>query len=147
MMKRVVFSCLAAGLIALPGCSDLAGPKTMRVQGDVSFDGKPVPDGIITFEGTDGAPPSQGPIKAGHFDIPAASGPVADKVYLVKINALTKSGKTVKNIMDETSPTMEVMAETIPSVFNTQSTMKKTISSESDKNQFAFKLMPSGAYE
>src|SRR4051794_30761101 len=118
-MKRVVFSCLAAALIAFPGCSNRAGPKTMRVWGEVSFDGKPVQDGTITFEGANGSAPAQGQIKGGHFDTPAGSGPVAEKVYLVKINALTKSGKTVKNIMDDTSPTMDVMAETIPSMFNT----------------------------
>jgi hypothetical protein len=42
---------------------------------------------------------------------------------------------------------MEIMSETIPSMFNAQSTIKKTISPEPGKNQFAFKLMSSGAYE
>ena len=146
-MNRVAFFCLAAALIAPPGCSDMAGPKTMRAWGDVSFEGKPIQDGTITFEGTDGAAPAQGPIKDGRYDIPAPSGPVAEKEYVVRINALTKSGKTVKNIMDESSPTMDVMTDTIPAVFNVQSTMKKTISSDSSKNQFTFKLMRSGAYE
>jgi hypothetical protein len=146
-MKRVAFTCLAAALVAFPGCTDVTGPKTMRVWGDVSFDGKPIQEGTITFEGTDGAPPAQGQIKDGKYEIPAQAGPVADKSYRVKINSMKKTGKTVKNIMDETTPTMEVMAEAIPSMFNAQSTMKKTISSDSSKNQFTFKLMPSGAYE
>jgi len=146
-MKWGVLSCLALLVAALAGCSEVGGPATKRVWGDVSFNGKPVQDGVITFEGTDGAPPTQGPIKDGHYDIAAQSGPVAGKLYVVRINAPTKSGKTIKNIMDESSPTMEVMTETIPSMFNAQSIMKKTISSEADKNQFTFKLMPSGAYE
>lgn len=146
-MKPVAFLCLVA-LVVFPACSRVSGPHTMRVWGDVSYEGKPVPEGVITFETPDGsAAPSQGPIKNGRFDIPAAQGPVADQPYVIRISALTKSGKTVKNIMDESSPTMEIMAETLPSMFNTQSSMKKTISSESDKNQFTFKLMNSGAYE
>lgn len=32
-------------------------------------------------------------------------------------------------------------------MFNADSTMKKSISPEADKNHFEFKLMPSGAYE
>lgn len=146
-MNRVAFFCLVATLMASPGCSDMAGPKTMRVWGEVSFEGKPIQDGTITFEGADGAPPAQGPIKDGMFDIPAPSGPVSDKAYVVRINALTKSGETVKNIMDETSPTMEVMKDLIPPMFNVSSTMKKTISSDASKNQFTFKLLRSGAYE
>jgi hypothetical protein len=146
-MKRAAFSCVAAALALLSSCARVSGPQTMRVWGDVSYEGKPVQDGVITFEGTDGAPPAQAPIRDGHFDIPTAAGPVASRPYVVRISALTKSGKTVKNIMDETSPTMEIMSETIPSMFNAQSTIKKTISPEPGKNQFTFKLMSSGAYE
>jgi hypothetical protein len=146
-MKRLAFSCLAAALVALPACARSGGPQTMRVWGDVSYEGKPVQDGVITFEGSDGAPPAQGPIRNGHFDIPTPAGPVANRPYVVRISALARSGKTVKNIMDETSPTMEIMSETIPSMFNAQSTMKKTISAQPDKNQFSFKLMSSGTYE
>src|SRR5271170_5947836 len=104
-MKRIVSLCLIAALIALPGCSKPTGPKTMHVWGDVSFDGKPVQDGSITFESTDGSPPAQGPIKAGHYDLPAESGPVAEKSYVVRINALAKTGKTIPNIMGDGPPT------------------------------------------
>jgi hypothetical protein len=146
-MKQLAFSCLAAGLVVFAGCSDLAGPRTMRVWGDVSFDGKPVKDGVITFEGTDDAPPAQGPIKDGKFDLPTEAGPVAEKVYLIKINAPVKTGETIPNMMPNGGPTMDVMVDSIPPVFNTNSSMKKTISSDGSKNQFTFKLMPSGAYE
>ena len=146
-MKRVVSSSLIAALVALQGCSEALGPRTMKVWGDVSFDGKPVEDGVITFEAADGAAPAQGPIKAGHFEIPADAGPVAEKTYLVRVNAMAKTGKTIKNIMGDGEPTMDVMVETIPTMFNASSTMKKSISPDVDKNHFEFKLMPSGAYE
>src|SRR4051812_42294558 len=121
-MKRVLYSAAIAALIALQGCSEATGPRTMRVWGDVSFNGKPVEEGSITFESAEDAP-AQGQIKAGHFDIPAESGPVADKAYLVKINAPVKTGKTMPNIMGDGAPTMDVMAESIPSMFNTKSSL------------------------
>jgi hypothetical protein len=146
-MNRVVSSSLIAALIVLQGCSEVTGPRTMRAWGDVSFDGKPVDGGSITFESTDGSAPAQGQITAGHYDIPVESGPVAEKSYVIRINAMAKTGKTIKNIMGDGAPTMDVMAETIPPMFNVSSTMRKTISPEPDKNHFDFKLMPSGAFE
>ena len=97
-MKRIISSCFIAALIVLHGCSEVTGPKTMRVWGDVSYDGKPIENGSITFESTDGGSPAQGQIKAGLFDVPSESGLVAEKTYLVKVNALTKSGKTIRNV-------------------------------------------------
>jgi hypothetical protein len=146
-MKTIVRWWLLLVLTSLLGCSGEAGPQTMRVWGDVSFEGKPVEDGTITFESTDGSPPAQGPIKAGHYDLPAESGPVAAKTYVVKFSAMAKTGKTVPNIMGDGAPTMDVLVETLPAAFNTQSTIKKTIASEPEKNQFNFKLQKSGGYE
>ena len=54
--------------IALQGCSGPSGPKTMRVWGDVSYEGMPVEEGSITFEASDGSLPAQALIKGGHFD-------------------------------------------------------------------------------
>jgi hypothetical protein len=146
-MKPAICSCLSLVLAALLGCSREAGPHTMRVWGDVSFDGKPVEDGTITFESADGSPPAQGPIKAGHYDLPAESGPVAGKTYVVRFSAMVKTGKTVRNVMGDGAPTMDVLAESLPAAFNTQSTVKKTIAPEPEKNQMNFKLQKSGGYE
>src|SRR5262245_39238373 len=93
-------------LLALGGCSEPAGLKTMRVWGDVSYEGKPVVDGTIDFVASDGSPPAQAPIKDGHYDLPAAAGPLADKIYRVEISALAKTGKSLPNVMGDGSPTM-----------------------------------------
>jgi hypothetical protein len=146
-VRPIINPYLIAALVILTGCSQPAGPKTMRVWGDVSFDGKPVEDGSITFESTDGSPPAQSLIKAGHYDLAAESGPVAGKTYVVKINAMAKTGKTVPNVMGDGAPTMDLLVETIPAAFNAQSTIKKTIAADADKNQFHFKLQKSGASE
>jgi hypothetical protein len=148
-MKPIITPCLIAALalMVLPGCSQPAGPKTMRVWGDVSFDGKPVEEGSVTFESADGSPPAQALIKAGHYDLSAESGPVAEKSYVVKINAMAKTGKTVPNVMGDGAATMDILVETIPPVFNALSTIKKTISADPEKNRFDFKLQKSGAFE
>jgi hypothetical protein len=139
-MKMITAPCLVVALVALAGCGGETGPKTMRVWGDVSYDDKPVEDGTITFETGDGSAPAQGQIKAGHYDVPAAAGPMPDKTYVVKINALAKTGKTVPNVMGDGAPTMDVMMETIPIEYNAKSNLKATISPDSSKNQFDFKL-------
>jgi hypothetical protein len=144
-MKRSVGSCLMATVVALFGCTQSTGPKTMHVWGDVSLDGKPVEDGAITFDSPEGLPPAQAPIKAGHYDLPAAAGPIAEKSYTVRFSALAKTGKTVPNVMGDGAPTMDLMVETIPTTFNLESTIKKTILLDPEKNRFDFKLQKSGS--
>lgn len=139
-MKPIVISSLVAALIALHGCSGANGPKTMRVRGDVSIDGKPIEDGTIDFVSEDGSPPAQGPIKAGHFDLPPQSGPLVEKTYRVEINALRKTGKTVPDVMGDGSATMDELENIIPPMYNARSTLKATISPDASKNQFDFKL-------
>jgi hypothetical protein len=116
----------------------------MRVWGDVTYDGKPIEDGTIDFVSTDGSPPAQAPIKAGHYDLAAEAGPVTEKTYRVEIHSLAKTGKTIPNLMPGGDPTMDVLAETIPAAYNTQSALKVTISPDRSKNQHDFKL-PKGA--
>jgi hypothetical protein len=117
----------------------------MRVWGEVSYDGKPIEKGTIDFVSTDGSPPAQAPIKAGHYDLAAGAGPVAEKTYRIEIHALAKTGKTVPNLMPGGEPSMDVLVETIPAEYNTRLDLKVTISPESSKNQFDFKLQKGAA--
>jgi len=112
----------------------------MRVWGDVSYDGQPLEDGSIDFISPEGATPAQAPIKNGHYDLAAESGPMAEKTYTVQISSLKKTGKTVPNMMGDGAPTMELMTNVIPQKYNTQSNLKASISADSSKNQFDFKL-------
>ncbi|WP_406695229.1 hypothetical protein V5E97_29755 [Singulisphaera sp. Ch08] len=139
-MKWIAGLCLVAELLVFPGCSRPVGPQTMRVWGDVTYNGQPVEDGSIDFISPEGAAPAQSPIKAGHYDLPAVAGPVAEKSYKVQINALKKSGKTIPNMMGDGEPTMEILVNTIPEKYNVKSALTANISSDSSKNQFDFKL-------
>jgi hypothetical protein len=135
---------MVAAALTIIGCSETEGPQTMRVWGDVSYDGKPIESGTIDFVSADGSPPAQAPIKDGHYDLDAKAGPVAEKTYRVEIHALAKTGKTVPNLMPGGDPTMEMLVETIPAEYNAKSSLKATISPEASKNQLDIKL-PKGA--
>lgn len=141
MTMKLAAACLIATVVgAAPGCSQSTGPQTMRVWGDVTYDGRPIDEGTIDFISPDGAAPAQGAIKDGRYDVPATSGPVADKTYVVQINSLKKTGKTIPNMMGDGSPTMEISANVIPQKYNAQSTLTASVSADSSKNQFDFKL-------
>jgi hypothetical protein len=61
-------------LLLVDGCG--GGPKTARVTGKVSFDGKAIASGQITFEG-EGGRTAAGPIADGTYTVPDAPvGPV-----------------------------------------------------------------------
>lgn len=139
-MKPRIGSCLLVLLATMQGCSKPTGPQTMRVWGDVTYDGQPIEDGSIDFVSAEGAAPAQASIKGGHYDLPAASGPVAEKSYKVQINAMKKSGKTIPNMMGDGEPTMELLVNTIPEKYNVKSDLTASISGDSGKNQFDFKL-------
>src|SRR5258708_3415099 len=65
--------------LSLGGCGGPSGPRTMRVWGDVTFDGKPIVAGSIVFspvENTGGGSVG-GVVTQGRYDLAAADGPVA----------------------------------------------------------------------
>jgi hypothetical protein len=145
-MKTTTFPFFIAMLVAVIGCTGgETGPKTMRVRGDVSYDGKPIQEGTIDFVPTDGSPPAQAQIKAGHYDLPPEAGPVAEKSYRVMISSLAKTGKTTPNLMPGGGDPMESLYNTIPAEYNAQSTLKATISADASKNQFDFNLQKGAA--
>ena len=106
-MKRIISACLMATLVSLLGCS-----QPTRTENDARLGRRVIRrqarrgrlDHLRLSRGT---PPAQAPIKAGHYDLPAEAGPIAEKTYTVRINALAKTGKTVPNIMGDGAPTMD----------------------------------------
>ena len=73
---------LAAAAGLLPGC----GSPTATVSGEVTYDGKPVGDGYITFTPADGkGPDAGGPITKGRYSVTGlAPGPKVVKVIALK---------------------------------------------------------------
>jgi hypothetical protein len=133
---------LALALL-LAGCGGGNGaPQTMRVWGDVTYDGKPIEDGSITFTPVENTPggSSGGAVKAGKYDLSAEAGPVAGGKYRVEISALRPVGKPVANPFEAGGPPLQQSENYIPAQYNRSSTLTATISDTSSKNAFNFPL-------
>jgi hypothetical protein len=108
---------LTPALACLLGC----GGGTVRVKGAVTFDGKPVDEGSISFESADGKGPSLGgKIEAGRYEV-AGDGGAGKKV--VRIRGTLKTGRKV-----EAGPPVpkgvlvDEIKGPIPAVYNDKST-------------------------
>jgi len=111
------------------GCGP-AGPALYSVEGEVVFDGKPVPAGHISFIPED----SQGRTAAtkianGKYSTEARAG-----AYKVKIQASREVGPMIKSMGER------AREHYIPSKYNLQTTLTKTV--EPQDNVFQFQLEP-----
>ena len=94
---RVGLCSLAIVCLALAGCGSRDGLTRYRVQGTVTFQGKPVEFGAIFFEPTESvgkiAPTVYLPVRDGKYDA-KDKGPVAGK-YRVVVGGMDKSKERV----------------------------------------------------
>lgn len=92
-MKRVfVFSILLTLLVACSGCGDTTMKAVQTdVSGTVTLDGKPMPDGEISFV-LPGLPPSVLPIKNGAFSGKAGAGENKVEISAYKAGAALDMG-------------------------------------------------------
>jgi hypothetical protein len=104
----------ALALLALAGCGE--GARMGDVSGAVTFDGKPVEDGAITFVPADGkSPTAGGAIKDGRYAVRVPLGEAK-----VVINGKKVIGKKkIYNTPD--SPEMPVTAELLPEKYSDMS--------------------------
>ena len=125
--------------LLLVGCGGRGGVERGAVSGEVTLDGEPVPEGAITFfaAGENEGPASGGPILDGRFDIARSQGPVVG-TNRVEITAPRKTGKKVRSpdpiaaggMMDE-------WKESVPTRYNTRSTLEEQIQAGKNKIDFA----------
>lgn len=109
--------------ILLAGC----GGST-SLSGKVSFDGKPIEKGAITFEPVDGkGQATGGAIEGGKYHLQGAAAPSPGK-HLVKIRGLKKTGKTMKaGPPFPPDKIIEEEVEYIPAEFNAKSVLSVEI--------------------
>ncbi len=116
------------------GCSGgKAEPKTVAVKGKVTLDAKPLATGKITFEGTDGTPPTVLDIKDGAYEGKCSIGSKKVRITSYIMVAPPKTGMT--------GPEYEKQAEEniIPARFNTDS--KEVREVKDGPNEFDFGVM------
>ncbi len=133
--------CLLLGVICgLAGCGGSSGPQRGAISGIVSFDGEQVDQGSILFLPTGGTkgPSSGSVITDGRFSIPQAKGPVVG-MYRVEVHWPRKTGKKREAGSPAPPGTMiDEVAEAIPPVFNTKSTLEQRV--ESGENEIVIEL-------
>lgn len=116
----------------LCGCN--SGPVMIKVHGMVTVDGQPAPEGLVQFEAIDGKSPSAkgGIISQGQYSAEVPPGEASVKIFVPKVVGKRKVYDTPD------SPVEDVRVETLPSKYNSESTLKETISAE--RTQIDFKL-------
>jgi hypothetical protein len=139
MRYRWRLTCLAV-MVLCAGCSH--GSKPVRLQGEVSFDAKPIEKGKIDFlptEGTTGGAVSAA-IVNGRYEFPPQTGLLDTGVYAVRILGLRKTGRTERDRMSPEGPPIEVQENFIPPIYNTESTLKIRVAELPDRNKVDFHL-------
>jgi hypothetical protein len=113
-----------ASLSTTVGCRD----GKVRVHGAVTFDGKPVHRGVITFDPADGKGSNTGgEIADGHFDLVGEAGAPPGK-KIVRIRAFRPSGRKIESGPPAPPGTLVDEIEAyIPSYYNDSSTLIREI--------------------
>jgi hypothetical protein len=113
-------------LIALlsTGCGD----GKVRVRGTVTFDGKPVEHGVISFEPADGRGPNTGGVIAdGHFELSGAAEAIPG-VKIVRIRASRPTGRKIESGPPAPPGTLvDELEAFIPARYNAKSTLTTEI--------------------
>lgn len=119
-MARFVLASLAvAFLIAFPGCVS-TGPTIIKVTGQVTFDGAPLPEGTITFKRAGDLKAFSGEIKNGAYEVPCEPGEMT-----VEISALREvPGKFDTSNPGVTAPLKEMY---IPAKYGTATTLSAKV--------------------
>jgi hypothetical protein len=121
--------------VICPGCSDGRYP----VQGAVTYDGKPVDKGTITFEPADGQGPTTGArIVAGKYELTGDSAAWPGK-KTVRIIAVRKTGRKVRDEFSASGAMLDEVQRFIPDIYNTNSTLSCEVTA-GGLNQIDFHL-------
>jgi hypothetical protein len=98
------------------GCGDGRVP----VKGVVTFDGKPIEDGVITFEPADGCGPATGgQIIHGKYQLVGKAGMLPGK-KTVRIAAARKTGRKIPVQFAPSGTMIDEVVRYIPDIYNTK---------------------------
>ena len=141
-MNRRIVSVAVCGLalLLLAGCSGTSGRQSL--EGNVTLDGEPLPEGGISFRplpGTRG-PTAGGKISEGKFSVSPGKGTFVG-TFRVEITASRKTGrKKLDPIMGDE---VDEMVQFIPERYNRQSELRAEVTAEGP-NRFDFTLSSQG---
>jgi hypothetical protein len=120
------------------GCGD----GKVRVQGTVTFDGKPVERGVISFDPADGRGPNTGgKIASGRFELSGLAAATPGK-KIVRIRASRPTGRKIESGPPAPPGTLvDELEAYIPAHYNENSTLTAELV-PGKVNEVAFNLLP-----
>jgi len=109
--EKILFACTLVLILFVSGCSD----GLIRVQGKVSYDGKPIQEGSVAFVGERG----QGAVYGEQFTNGSYSARVPKGEYLIKINGFesVKLDQPLPGVAGS-PPTTHVTKPIVPAKYN-----------------------------
>jgi len=131
-MRKLVGVTLALMCLLLPsGCG---GNGEVTLEGEVTYDGKPVPAGAISFLVSDakGGGSGGGTILDGKYRVTSEAG-LKPGTYRVEIRWAKPTGKKMKT---EANEMLDITEEGLPEKYNTKSELTKEVKSGSNKIDF-----------
>ena len=138
--RAIVLTVLCLGVVGCGGGSKGSNPPRVRVTGQITLDGQPVPAGVIEFIPIEpGQLQAQGIIQEdGTFVIEGADGPSAGE-YKVEIRCAKKTGRRVQSMSSpDESGMIDERIPVIPAKYHSPTTLRQTITS--GDNVLEFKL-------
>lgn len=124
-------------LVAVLGCSGSSGPQTIKVQGSVSLDGKPIESGQVYFRAEDGGNSYHGIIENGTYEAEVSPGEKRIEVFGYRDVA----GKTREDNPGEQSTVREMF---VPDQYNRNTTLKLNLSADEKEAVHDFQLKSKG---
>lgn len=125
MLQRVLLGCACAGLLV--GCfGGSSGPEKVNLSGKVTYQGKPLEDGDISFRPAPGtnAPPTSTNIKNGTYSASDRAA-IAVGTFNVEIRGYKKREGAVKDSAGFERPGVDNREQILPEKFNTKSTIEQ----------------------
>jgi hypothetical protein len=122
---------LCVALCSVAGCSDpgYTGPQRVPVSGTITFNGKPIPYGVVSFLGSGELRGASGPINEGKYAIAEKFGPNIGK-YKVSVlgypeiptSVDTPDSPGAEEIYDDTGESLT--SQMLPRKYNFQTTLE-----------------------
>lgn len=126
---------IATFVLLLVGCG--RNGDRLAIQGNVTLDGQPLPQGQIVFlpqTGTQG-PSAGSSIEDGAYSVPASKGTFPG-IFRVEITAERKTGRKIHGPLGET---VDQVMNYIPARYNQMSELSVDVQTDGD-NEFSFAL-------
>ena len=127
-------------LLLSAGCS----PSAVEVTGEITLDGQPVADGMISFvppSSEKSLKPAWSKINSGRYSISAGRVLKPEIPYRVEILAYHKTGREVPSAVPGGGLRQEIV-QIIPTEFNRKSTLKATVQAGENEINFDLKTPP-----